>query len=438
MTGKRQRKVLVIEGDAGTGDLILQTLSRRGLQVTLASNAEEGLLRAKETLPDLVFISLFFPNSNGLKVSKLLHSVESLKQAPVVMLIEYQGELDPKYTSAIGIVDVLVRPIKPDEIIKKTVKILGKDVLSGEASEAAGAPAGGGARELPSGLEMAADAESRDEWPSAEGVGDFGPGGNQGVSRGGEPNFGHEAGTGNKEVDETEEFLRQEPDEDVHAMEGSGYAGHEEAEKPFAGGEEKREDAPVDYEPPAGETSKKMVSKKSVILALAVFGVALVAGLGTYSIKKMFPSGGKSAQVKTASANKEVVKEAARGPVVSDEGRTKEKEKPVETKKQQSAPVDTESTQGKEAVSTPAAKQPSVSEKYKFSAQAGAFGNEKNAASLAGQLKGKGYDAFVEKDAARPIYRVLVGRFEDNRKAGEQVRTLQSAGFKSIIYRGRG
>lgn len=437
MTGKRQRKVLVIEGDAGTGDLIVQTLSRSGLQVTLASNAEEGLLRAKETLPDLVFVSLFFPNSNGLKVSKLLHSVESLKQAPVVMLIEYQGELDPKYTSTIGIVDVLVRPIKRDEIIKMTVKILGKDVLSGEAPEAAGAPAGGDAGEFPSELEIAAEAESRDEWPSAEGVGDFEPAGNQGVMHGDKPNFGHEAGTGNNEVNETEEFLRQEPDEDVHAMEGIGYAGHEETEKPFAVGEEKREDALFDYEPPGGETAKKMVSKKNVIFALAVLGVALAAGLGTYSIKKMFPPGGKSAEVKTAPVNKEVVKEAARGPVVSDEGRTNEKEKPVETK-QQSAPGNTESTQGKEAVSTPAAKQPSVSEKYKFSAQAGAFGNEKNAASLAGQLKGKGYDAFVEKDAARPIYRVLVGRFEDSRKAGEQVRTLQSAGFKSIIYRGRG
>jgi cell division septation protein DedD len=64
-----------------------------------------------------------------------------------------------------------------------------------------------------------------------------------------------------------------------------------------------------------------------------------------------------------------------------------------------------------------------------FSVQFGAFSNEHNAVRLAGQLKEKGYDAFVVEGFVTgkgTLHRVLIGRFKDRREA-----VRAAAGIKS-------
>jgi len=71
------------------------------------------------------------------------------------------------------------------------------------------------------------------------------------------------------------------------------------------------------------------------------------------------------------------------------------------------------------STSAPAAKQAG---KAIYSVQLGVFKNENNAAALAKQFKGKGYDAFVMAGTARDkgtLYRVLIGRFEDKGKSAK-------------------
>jgi len=129
------KRVLVIDDDAAACGLIEGALTRLGLEVLPSSEPRAGYETARAKIPDLIFINLLLSGTNGLKVSKAIHAVKGLEMIPVIMLISYQGELDPKYTATIGIIDTLVKPLKEAEIIAKTRAILGEDAVTEPADE---------------------------------------------------------------------------------------------------------------------------------------------------------------------------------------------------------------------------------------------------------------------------------------------------------------
>ena len=127
-------KILVIDDDRAAGRLIEQVLGERGNEVIVTHDPRAGYETAKAIVPDLIFLNLLLPGANGLKVSKAIHSLEALKNVPVMMFVSTKGELDARYTRTIGIVDTLVKPLQEEEIIAKTRAVLG-DAAVPEISE---------------------------------------------------------------------------------------------------------------------------------------------------------------------------------------------------------------------------------------------------------------------------------------------------------------
>ncbi len=123
MTGKK--KILVVDDDRQVINTIAQTLQEKGYEVIPAAGVQEGIDKAQQAMPDLIYLSLLLQGSNGLKASKAIHSIEGLEKAPVIMMISYEGELDPRYTVTIGIVDVIVKPPEPGILSAQADKILG-------------------------------------------------------------------------------------------------------------------------------------------------------------------------------------------------------------------------------------------------------------------------------------------------------------------------
>jgi DNA-binding response OmpR family regulator/cell division septation protein DedD len=118
-------KVLVIDEEKSSVSVFGKALEPRGIDVFVMDTPDKGIEKAIEIEPDLIFINLIFQESNGLKVSKLIHSVEKLKKVPIVMLLAHKSDLDPKYTTTIGVVGVLIRPFTTEGILAKTLAVLG-------------------------------------------------------------------------------------------------------------------------------------------------------------------------------------------------------------------------------------------------------------------------------------------------------------------------
>lgn len=70
------RKILIVEDSIELRDVYLRYLKRKGFEVEAALDGEEGLQKAKEFRPDLVFIDIMMPKLDGFEVLKILRHNE--------------------------------------------------------------------------------------------------------------------------------------------------------------------------------------------------------------------------------------------------------------------------------------------------------------------------------------------------------------------------
>ncbi len=77
--------------------------------------------------------------------------------------------------------------------------------------------------------------------------------------------------------------------------------------------------------------------------------------------------------------------------------------------------------------------------KVSYSIQLGAFKSEVNAQALVKEFQDKGYKSTLKSSVTKdnfPVYRVLVGKFEDKKAAENLAREIHSKeGIKTTLYR---
>lgn len=66
------RKILLVEDNLELRNLYEIFLKQHGFDVAIASDGDEGLAKAKEYKPDLIFLDVMMPKKNGFEVLKLL------------------------------------------------------------------------------------------------------------------------------------------------------------------------------------------------------------------------------------------------------------------------------------------------------------------------------------------------------------------------------
>lgn len=66
------RKILLVEDNLELRNLYEIFLKQHGFEVAIASDGDEGLAKAKEYKPDLIFLDVMMPKKNGFEVLKIL------------------------------------------------------------------------------------------------------------------------------------------------------------------------------------------------------------------------------------------------------------------------------------------------------------------------------------------------------------------------------
>jgi DNA-binding response OmpR family regulator len=118
MAGK---KVLVVDDDTKTVELVKLYLNRDGYRVFTAGDGNEALRLARENHPDLIVLDLMLPGISGLEVCRILREESDV---PIIMLTALTTDEDRLMGLDLGADDYVTKPFSPRELAARVRAVL--------------------------------------------------------------------------------------------------------------------------------------------------------------------------------------------------------------------------------------------------------------------------------------------------------------------------
>ena len=124
MAGSK-RRILVIEDDRKTADLVRLYLESEGFQVLSAFDGTQGLDLAQKGKPDLVVLDLLLPGITGVEICRTLRRESDV---PIIMLTALSSEKDKLEGLELGADDYVTKPFSPRELVARVRAVLRRTV----------------------------------------------------------------------------------------------------------------------------------------------------------------------------------------------------------------------------------------------------------------------------------------------------------------------
>jgi len=117
-------KILVVDDEPETVELIEFNLKQAGFGVITAADGAEALRTARAQLPDLIVLDLMLPELDGLEVCKLLRRDPATAAIPILMLTAKATEVDRVVGLELGADDYVTKPFSPRELVLRVRKLV--------------------------------------------------------------------------------------------------------------------------------------------------------------------------------------------------------------------------------------------------------------------------------------------------------------------------
>ncbi|MFN2226226.1 MAG: response regulator transcription factor [Anaerolineae bacterium] len=119
-------RILLVEKDVTTADLLVPSLERKGYQIFIARTQRQALTRARSSHPDLLVLDVASFGANGYKVCESVQA--KLDGVPTILLLE-KG-----HAGAAGAADAFMEPPFTGRKLLYRVRKLAKNLSSREIS----------------------------------------------------------------------------------------------------------------------------------------------------------------------------------------------------------------------------------------------------------------------------------------------------------------
>jgi len=116
-----KHKIVVVDDDAKTADLLRLYLEKDGYQVLLAYDGRQALDLARQRRPDLILLDLMLPAVDGLDVCRILRAESNI---PIIMLTAKTTEEDTLLGLDLGADDYITKPFSPREVVARVRTVL--------------------------------------------------------------------------------------------------------------------------------------------------------------------------------------------------------------------------------------------------------------------------------------------------------------------------
>ncbi len=119
-------KILYVEDNEDNLYMLSNRLSRRGYEVVLARNGEEGIAMARTEEPSLILMDLSLPVIDGWEATRRLKAEAATRTIPVIALSAHAMAGDREKAIAAGCDEYDTKPIELPRLLEKITTLLGR------------------------------------------------------------------------------------------------------------------------------------------------------------------------------------------------------------------------------------------------------------------------------------------------------------------------
>jgi CheY-like chemotaxis protein len=118
------KKLLLVEDNEMNRDMLSRRLARRGYEVLLAHDGEQGLAEAARHLPDLIIMDMSLPVLDGWESTRRLKEQPETRGIPVLALTAHAMSGERERALAAGCDDYDTKPVDFVRLIGKIESLL--------------------------------------------------------------------------------------------------------------------------------------------------------------------------------------------------------------------------------------------------------------------------------------------------------------------------
>jgi two-component system cell cycle response regulator DivK len=123
-------KILLVEDHQEIWDFLSRRLKRRGYEVIVAEDGENGLAKARSDAPDLVLLDMNLPVMDGWTVAKTLKSDEATRHVPIIALTAHAMAGDRDKAIQAGCDDYHAKPVDFSQLLTQIEAALARSATS--------------------------------------------------------------------------------------------------------------------------------------------------------------------------------------------------------------------------------------------------------------------------------------------------------------------
>ena len=119
-------KILLVEDNPMNRDMLSRRLTRRGYEVVMAEDGQEGVTMAETENPDVILMDMSLPVMDGWTATTRIKENPNTKQIPIIGLSAHAMETDREKAMAAGCDDYDIKPVELKRLLGKIEEQLAK------------------------------------------------------------------------------------------------------------------------------------------------------------------------------------------------------------------------------------------------------------------------------------------------------------------------
>jgi DNA-binding response OmpR family regulator len=129
MPDYKTKSILIVDDSQIIRSSLESYFSQYNFRIITCSDGLEGIQKAIEVSPDLIFLDLLMPNFDGIKMLQVIKVIDNLKNIPIIVISGNTSKSNVLTAIEAGANTVISKPLQKEILIRKINELLGPEFL---------------------------------------------------------------------------------------------------------------------------------------------------------------------------------------------------------------------------------------------------------------------------------------------------------------------